>query len=316
MFRMARSSRSPAPSARSRESPFISAFRNHAANESSRPRRGQAGGLDHRKSLAQVREGELPDEPSYHQAGTKPRFPRTTKSHQAEDPLASWDVFHGDRLELERGLHADEIRAAVARGELHDDDLVRPAGTTVAWARLADFPELLQAAEPSPATAAPALEIATAALSIPTHTGTSDFEVQADESASDLSTSSRFDDACPGLAQAGSRSRRREFPGHQRRTRGAAPPARNRRFTSLPLPGDGSGPRKSRTKTKIPMEYRTPPKARPPLNSRSSTTTTPESTSAPRSLLPAKSTTTPAGWHCRHRFARLGRHPGRRGSRR
>ena len=34
-------------------------------------------------------------------------------------------------------------------GDLRDDDLVRPAGTTVAWARLAEMPELLEAA-PSP----------------------------------------------------------------------------------------------------------------------------------------------------------------------
>ena len=50
--------------------------------------------------------------------------------------MASWDVFHGDRLELERGLSTAAIRDALARGELRDDDLVRPAGTTVAWGRL------------------------------------------------------------------------------------------------------------------------------------------------------------------------------------
>ena len=61
-----------------------------------------------------------------------------------EGPLASWDVFHGDRLELERGLTTAAIREALASGELRDDDLVRPAGTTVAWTRLADMPELLE----------------------------------------------------------------------------------------------------------------------------------------------------------------------------
>ena len=60
--------------------------------------------------------------------------------------MASWDVFHADRLELERGLSTAAIREALARGELRDDDLVRPAGTTVAWARLADMPELLEPA--------------------------------------------------------------------------------------------------------------------------------------------------------------------------
>jgi biopolymer transport protein ExbD len=57
--------------------------------------------------------------------------------------VADWDVFHADRLELERGLSGEAIRSAVARGELRDDDLVRPSGTTVPWARLADLPELM-----------------------------------------------------------------------------------------------------------------------------------------------------------------------------
>ena len=60
--------------------------------------------------------------------------------------MANWDVFHGDRLELERGLSTPGLREALARGDLRDDDLVRPAGTTVAWARLADMPELLEPA--------------------------------------------------------------------------------------------------------------------------------------------------------------------------
>jgi biopolymer transport protein ExbD len=63
--------------------------------------------------------------------------------------LAKWDVFHADRLELVRGLNAEEIRSALARGELRDDDLVRPAGTTVPWARLAEMPELLAARIPT-----------------------------------------------------------------------------------------------------------------------------------------------------------------------
>ena len=62
--------------------------------------------------------------------------------------MANWDVFHGDRLELERGLTTSAIREALARGDLRDDDLVRPAGTTVAWTRLADMPQLLEPAEP------------------------------------------------------------------------------------------------------------------------------------------------------------------------
>ena len=73
--------------------------------------------------------------------------------------MANWDVFHADRLELERGLGADAIRSALARGELRDDDLVRPAGSTIPWARLADIPELISATRPDPppqpASAAP-----------------------------------------------------------------------------------------------------------------------------------------------------------------
>ncbi len=64
--------------------------------------------------------------------------------------MASWDVFHADRLELERGQSAQAIRTALARGDLRDDDLIRPAGTTVPWARITDIPELL-APEPEPA---------------------------------------------------------------------------------------------------------------------------------------------------------------------
>jgi hypothetical protein len=30
-----------------------------------------------------------------------------------EGPLASWDVFHADSLELERGLSSEAIRAAL-----------------------------------------------------------------------------------------------------------------------------------------------------------------------------------------------------------
>jgi len=57
--------------------------------------------------------------------------------------VGSWDVFHADRLELERGLASEAIRCALVRGELRDDDLVRPAGSSAPWARLADIPELM-----------------------------------------------------------------------------------------------------------------------------------------------------------------------------
>jgi biopolymer transport protein ExbD len=79
--------------------------------------------------------------------------------------LASWDVFHADSLELDRGLSSDAIRAALLAGGLHHDDLVRPAGTTAAWVRLGDLPELMAPAPAadldaavSPATPAPPRE--------------------------------------------------------------------------------------------------------------------------------------------------------------
>jgi biopolymer transport protein ExbD len=62
--------------------------------------------------------------------------------------LTLWDVFRSDRLEIERGLSTEAVHMALARGELHDDDLVRPAGTTVGWARIADLPTLVE--PPSP----------------------------------------------------------------------------------------------------------------------------------------------------------------------
>ena len=78
--------------------------------------------------------------------------------------MANWDIFHADRLELERGQSTQAVRSALARGDLRDDDLVRPAGTMVPWARIADIPELLAlapepASEPGPAAHRPSAEI-------------------------------------------------------------------------------------------------------------------------------------------------------------
>jgi biopolymer transport protein ExbD len=103
--------------------------------------------------------------------------------------LANWDVFHGDRLELERDLTTSAVREALARGELLDDDLVRPAGMTVAWTRLGDLAELLEPSEPPPipAASAPAAGIspplpASDAAAAPREP--SDFELDSDEIAS------------------------------------------------------------------------------------------------------------------------------------
>ena len=55
----------------------------------------------------------------------------TTDSGGGDDALATWDVFQSDRLEVERALSTEAVRAALARGDLRADDLIRPAGTTV-----------------------------------------------------------------------------------------------------------------------------------------------------------------------------------------
>jgi hypothetical protein len=71
--------------------------------------------------------------------------------------LATWDVIRSDRLEIERALPTEAVRAALARGEFHDNDLIRPTGTTVAWARLADLPTLVNfPSPPLPPTPLPA----------------------------------------------------------------------------------------------------------------------------------------------------------------
>src|SRR3954465_9531039 len=71
-----------------------------------------------------------------------------------------WDVFHSDRLEVERSLTTEAVRAALARGDLQPDDLIRPAGTTP-WTRLADMPALSdprpRAVGPGPKAPPPAL---------------------------------------------------------------------------------------------------------------------------------------------------------------
>jgi len=63
--------------------------------------------------------------------------------------MPHWDVFHSDRLEAERNLTTQEVRDALARGDLREDDLVRPAGET-RWTRLADSPEFGSLASPRP----------------------------------------------------------------------------------------------------------------------------------------------------------------------
>ncbi len=54
--------------------------------------------------------------------------------------MPHWDVFHSERLEAERSLTTQAVRDALARGDLVEDDLIRPAGET-RWTRLGDSPE-------------------------------------------------------------------------------------------------------------------------------------------------------------------------------
>ncbi len=61
-------------------------------------------------------------------------------------PLDIWDVFHTDRLEAQRGFTADDVRAAISRGELRQDDLARPSGSSEGWKRIAEIPALMAAA--------------------------------------------------------------------------------------------------------------------------------------------------------------------------
>ena len=67
---------------------------------------------------------------------------------------ATWDVFHAERLEAERGLTALQVRQARARGDIQDDDLIRPAGSSQPWIALADCPEI-DVEEPVERTQAP-----------------------------------------------------------------------------------------------------------------------------------------------------------------
>jgi biopolymer transport protein ExbD len=61
--------------------------------------------------------------------------------------MPHWDVFHSERLEAERNLTTQAVRDALARGDLVDEDLVRPAGET-RWSRLGDSPEFGPLASP------------------------------------------------------------------------------------------------------------------------------------------------------------------------
>src|SRR3954447_17295520 len=62
--------------------------------------------------------------------------------------MPEWDVFHSERLEAERALTTEAVLDALARGDLIEDDLVRPSGDT-RWTRIGDAPEFAAAAPPA-----------------------------------------------------------------------------------------------------------------------------------------------------------------------
>lgn len=65
--------------------------------------------------------------------------------------MNTWDVFLSDRLQVLRGLDTAGVRAGLKSGEFREDDLIRPAGSSDPWVRLADLPELLVSeSEPEP----------------------------------------------------------------------------------------------------------------------------------------------------------------------
>lgn len=70
-----------------------------------------------------------------------------------------WDVFFSESLEVRRGLTAEEVRSGRANGEIHDDDLVRPADSGRKWTPIVEVPELqgppAAATPPSPPAPTP-----------------------------------------------------------------------------------------------------------------------------------------------------------------
>ncbi|RUL85255.1 biopolymer transporter ExbD [Tautonia sociabilis] len=64
--------------------------------------------------------------------------------------MATWDIFHSDRLEVERDLSTEAVRAGVASGAIRADDLARPAGSGAPWVRVADAPGLFPAPPAGP----------------------------------------------------------------------------------------------------------------------------------------------------------------------
>ncbi len=179
--------------------------------------------------------------------------------------MANWDVFHADRLELERELEPAAIRRAFERGEIRDDDLVRPTGTTVAWSRLADMPELMKGGSG-------AVESAERARASPSRSvervkpqppALSDYEVESDDFGPEPADSPATLRA-PDFVELGADSDV-AFPiindEAQRRRRSAS---YRRTAPRRSPPEDGSGPNPPMTTTKTSPQRTTTPKR--PMN--------------------------------------------------
>ena len=77
------------------------------------------------------------------------------------DVSATWDVFHGDRLEVERNLNAEAVRRGLADGSIREDDLIRPGGSSQPWSPLVDHPDFAGAGAGSlPSASTPPAEFA------------------------------------------------------------------------------------------------------------------------------------------------------------
>jgi biopolymer transport protein ExbD len=66
---------------------------------------------------------------------------------------ATWDIFLSSKMEVRRALATQAVQQALADGEVFDDDLARPTGSSVPWTRIGEIDELLVPPIPSPAMA-------------------------------------------------------------------------------------------------------------------------------------------------------------------
>lgn len=78
--------------------------------------------------------------------------------------MPNWDVFHSDRLEVERNLDTEQVRNAITQGTIREDDMARLAGTEDPWRRIGDMVALLPPKTTPPAPAAPKTKVPTSVL--------------------------------------------------------------------------------------------------------------------------------------------------------